>query len=221
LPAAVTFSGLAQPFGRVVILRDGNIVGITQADSLAAFSLLLSLSPGSSVFSIYGTDTNGIRSGRLSFSLKIISNAITGIKNIFIPPTISWQGAAHRIISGQTVPQAQVIVDVSGGGKGEETIADTNGGYSILLHALSSVATVKTSAVFNALRSPAGVALYAGTSGVLRPADINGDSQINLVDFSILAYWYGRANFPPTLDLSGDGVLSIADFSILAFYWTG
>jgi hypothetical protein len=58
------------------------------------------------------------------------------------------------------------------------------------------------------------------------PADLNNDCHVNLVDFSIAAYWYER---PFTADfkalevskLSGDGKIDLVDFSIMAFYWTG
>lgn len=51
--------------------------------------------------------------------------------------------------------------------------------------------------------------------------DITGDSYVNLVDFSIVAYWYKRANPPVSVDLNADGKVDLIDFSIMAFNWTG
>ena len=51
--------------------------------------------------------------------------------------------------------------------------------------------------------------------------DLNGDCRVNLVDFSILAYWYKRPSPPPKMDLNGDVKVDIADFSIMVYYWTG
>ena len=56
--------------------------------------------------------------------------------------------------------------------------------------------------------------------------DINGDGRVNLVDFSIAAYWYKRpisAEFAVKEKerLNGDGKVDLVDFSIMAFYWTG
>jgi hypothetical protein len=57
-------------------------------------------------------------------------------------------------------------------------------------------------------------------------ADLNCDGRVNLVDFSIAAYWYKR----PLNDafkaiekdrLNGDGKIDLIDFSIMAYYWTG
>jgi hypothetical protein len=44
---------------------------------------------------------------------------------------------------------------------------------------------------------------------------------VNLVDFSILAYWYLKPNPDPKVDLNSDGIVDLVDFSILAYYWTG
>ncbi len=55
-------------------------------------------------------------------------------------------------------------------------------------------------------------------------ADITGDGKVNLIDFSIAAYWYKRpipAGEHVPADLNNDGVVDLQDFSILAFYWTG
>ena len=51
--------------------------------------------------------------------------------------------------------------------------------------------------------------------------DFNHDCRVNLVDFSILIYWFGRSNPPAAVDLSSDGEVDVVDFSILMYYWTG
>jgi hypothetical protein len=59
-----------------------------------------------------------------------------------------------------------------------------------------------------------------------RIADFNGDCRVNIVDFSIVAFWYKR-NLTDSFKvrekehLNGDGVVSLVDFSIMAFHWTG
>jgi len=50
--------------------------------------------------------------------------------------------------------------------------------------------------------------------------DINRDGKVNIVDFSIAAYWYKRLNPPTSVDINGDGAITLVDFSIMAFYWT-
>jgi len=50
--------------------------------------------------------------------------------------------------------------------------------------------------------------------------DLNCDGRINIVDFSILLYWFNRLSPPYRVDFNKDGLVDIIDFSIMAFYWT-
>ncbi len=50
-------------------------------------------------------------------------------------------------------------------------------------------------------------------------ADINCDGKVNLVDFSIMYYWFEKTPVPPRVDLNRDGRVNIFDFSIMAYYW--
>jgi hypothetical protein len=55
-------------------------------------------------------------------------------------------------------------------------------------------------------------------------ADLNGDCKVNLVDFSILLYWYKRpltGDTPAGADMNGDKKINLVDFSIMAYHWTG
>ena len=56
--------------------------------------------------------------------------------------------------------------------------------------------------------------------------DLNKDGKVNLVDFSIAAFWYKRSTsdaFKPIEieRLNGDGKVDLTDLSIMAYYWTG
>ena len=71
-----------------------------------------------------------------------------------------------------------------------------------------------------------------GTRSVVRVAerllkgDLNNDNRVNLIDFSIAAFWHRRTITPAfaTIErerLNGDGRINLVDFSIMAFHWTG
>lgn len=56
--------------------------------------------------------------------------------------------------------------------------------------------------------------------------DLSKDGRVNLVDFSILAYWYKKELAPNFIitekeRLNGDGKIDLTDFSIMAYNWTG
>jgi uncharacterized membrane protein YgcG len=52
-------------------------------------------------------------------------------------------------------------------------------------------------------------------------ADFNGDNRVDIVDFSIMLYYYGRSDTAALrYDLNHDGVVDLPDVSILMYYWT-
>lgn len=50
-------------------------------------------------------------------------------------------------------------------------------------------------------------------------ADLNCDGYVDIVDFSIMYYWYEKSNPPIRVDLKVDGTINIFDFSVMAYYW--
>jgi hypothetical protein len=57
--------------------------------------------------------------------------------------------------------------------------------------------------------------------GFRKKCDLNDDSRVNLLDFSIMAFWYKRLGFPAKVDLNTDSSINLTDLSILAYCWTG
>ncbi len=54
-----------------------------------------------------------------------------------------------------------------------------------------------------------------------RRADLNNDGKVDIVDLSIMLFWYNKPNPPPKIDLSSDGKVDLVDISIMLYYWTG
>lgn len=50
-------------------------------------------------------------------------------------------------------------------------------------------------------------------------ADLNCDGYVDIVDFSIMYYWFDKTTPPRRVDLHPDGRINIADFSVMAAYW--
>lgn len=54
-------------------------------------------------------------------------------------------------------------------------------------------------------------------------SDVNGDGRVNLTDFSILLYYWGRSTTVPgaaVVDFNGDGTIDLKDLSIMLYWWT-
>lgn len=72
-----------------------------------------------------------------------------------------------------------------------------------------------------------GIGTYIGGIGGIQvpcippKGDINRDCRVNLIDLSVMAYWWERPLPPITVDLNRNGLIDMADFSVLVFYWTG
>ena len=50
-------------------------------------------------------------------------------------------------------------------------------------------------------------------------ADLNQDGRVDMVDFSILLYWWGTDD--DCSDQNDDGIVDLTDFSIMMYFWTG
>jgi len=59
-------------------------------------------------------------------------------------------------------------------------------------------------------------------SAICKGADLNIDGKVDLVDFSILLYfWEQEKPANRCADINSDGIINIIDFSIMMYQWTG
>lgn len=234
------FNGRAYPKSTITLLKDAQIAATTIADANANFSLNLSgLSGGNYIFSVYSEDGRGNRSSLLTFPVSVTSGATTQISNIFLAPTVAVDKSEVKqgdniAIFGQSIPRAEITIAINSDQEFfDKTLADASGAY---LYNFDTVRldigqhfTKSKAALDGAISSfSKTVSFNIGTKTIFAqpektPAkgDTNGDKRVNLVDFSIAAYWYKRSNPPTTIDLNSDGKVDLVDFSIMAFYWTG
>lgn len=230
----VVFVGLAHPGGEVVLLQDGVLVAKVNADEDASFSITRrNVTPGRYLFTVYGVDTNDLRSGILSFTVNIVTSFRTDITDIFVPPTIRLlDESVSEVtrISGQTAPNANVTVVGFAGGEEVTRIAITSNDSGRYIGTLTSSAlgiedvAIKSFAAVAALASPFGrAASFVPDSSEVLPirGDLNGDRRVSLVDFSMIAFWFRRSSPPSQFDLDGNGVVDLVDLSIMVFNWTG
>ena len=239
----VIFSGRAYPLSEIFVLKDGQLAIQTIAGQDANFLASLNdLSAGNYVFSLYAEDINDKRSPLFTFSVYVSTGAQTSVSGIFLAPTIDIDKSQVKrgdniAIFGQTTPESEVTIVVNSDVQHFNTVnSDDNGVY---LHNFNTAVLemgdhiTKSKTALNGDVSNYGQALsfVVGDTNILKEdepesgceirVDLNGDRRIDLVDFSILAYWYRKSSPPLNNDLNADGVVDLIDFSILAFYWTG
>lgn len=51
--------------------------------------------------------------------------------------------------------------------------------------------------------------------------DLNDDGRTNIIDFSILLFWYNKQHVPGQVDFNNDSEVNLTDFSIQVYCWTG
>src|SRR5581483_11051118 len=175
-----------------------------------------------------------------TFPVSLTAGATTNISGVFISPTIDVDKSTVKkgdtlVIFGQALPNAKVTIQVNS----NQTLflaatSSANGAYvydfdtsPLDLGAHSTKAKVMNASLIS--NDSVARAFTVGTENIAaQPAhgcppkgDVNGDCRVNLVDFSILAYWYGRPHPPAKYLLDGSAAVDLRDFSIMAYYWTG
>jgi len=237
---SVVFSGRAYPKSAVTLLKDAQVAATTIAGADANFRISVSgLSGGNYIFAVYSEDSKGIRSSLLTFPVSVTSGATTNVSGIFVAPTIAVDKSEVKrgdnvAIFGQSVPNSEITIAVN---SEEEffgkTPADKDGVYLYNFDtsplAMEQHFAKSKAAVGGAISSfGKTVSFLVGNKTVFTQpskcppkADLNNDGRVNLVDFSIAAYWYKRPSPPASVDLNNDGKVDLVDFSIMAYYWTG
>lgn len=237
----VVFKGRAYPGSTIHIFKNSEKIGITKAGPDARFEITQSnLSPGSYIFGMWSEDASGNKSLTLSFSLYVTSGITTVVSGIFISPTIRLDKVEVKrgdglTVFGQAAPHASVKIFFNS----EITITkevqtDEFGSYQYRLNSreldVGDHSAQSRAFLEHEQSDPSQLAFFkVGTKNIsaqtlCRKGDFNCDGKVNLIDYSITAYWYKRVltqNAKKGIDLNNDGKVDLKDFSILAYYWTG
>lgn len=241
----VIFRGKAYPGSKVTLLKDAQLAAAVPASPDANFDISLTgLSAGTYNFGIWAEDIKGNRSITHTFPISITVGVTTIISGIFIPPSISIDKAEVKRgeflnILGYSVPQAEIAVVINSDEIIKKTTADKGGGWLYKFDTLevengehstrARASKDKDISLFSqALSFKVGAKTVSAGENKKCPlkGDLNNDCKVNLVDFSIAAYWYKRElgeSFKKieAEKLNNDEKINLIDFSIMAYYWTG
>jgi len=234
----IILQGKAYPYASISILKDGNIIASSRADSLAAFRIEINnLTGGTYTFGLWAEDKTGRKSITFSLTVTVPFGMIVVIGDILIPPTIEieenqLEKGELLHVSGQTVPQGEIslyiksldtqktiVEKAKANQSGDYTFSFNTflleeDSYSIKASALSPEGLV--SSFSHSLKFVIGEAIV---TELCSRADFNNDGKTNLVDFSILLYWWGK--YDACVDQNKDRIVDLIDFSILMYWWTG
>ncbi len=230
----VILQGRAYPDASVTVLKDGKVIITEKADSQANFNVeITNITSGVWTFSLWAKDKQERRSITFSFTTNISSGMTTTISDIFLPPTIELskvklQKGETMDIYGQTAPESEITISVESLEIIKKVDATEKGDWShsftttILEEGLHTARAKAGSpeGLSSSYSKVLGFYIGEGLPEVICPnADSNGDGKVNLIDFSILLYWWGKDD--PYSDQNKDGKVNLVDFSIMMYYWTG
>jgi hypothetical protein len=194
------------------------------------------LPAGPANLAFWAIDADGRRSVTWSFLVTLTGSGTQRIDGIIVPPSIELSATTVApgdtlTIRGTTVPRATARIEYAPG-RQVAVLTGNDGRYSVVVDTdgLSvAVYDAKTRVEF----PPAGdlstwSQLVPYGIGTQPPAlctqnpDINRDGRVDLVDFSILAFWWKKSvPLGSPQDQNCDRFISLADFSILAYHWSG
>ena len=235
-PTKVIFEGRAYPKAFLTLFKDGRVAATFFAENSGLFKReLTGIAGGIYTFGIFAEDTEGRKSVTLSFTISILAGTTTTISGIFISPTISISATQVERgdeinIFGQVFPESQVHIFISSPEIVKETVADPQGNWAYKLDT-SPLEEGEHRVRVRALIGGGEQSPFSQTlsflvlrRGVLtgRGADLNFDGRVNIVDFSILLYFWGQKEPANRFaDMNFDGIVNIVDFSIMMYWWTG
>lgn len=235
----VVVNGKAYPGSDVNILIDGKTVGIVRADPKADFYFESeSITPGVIGLGLWAEDSKGLKSALQTLTFRVASGAVTTVSGAYLSPSIDIdkptvaQGETLKVF-GQTVPtsdvsvvfhsETEVIKQTQSSNQGEWTLNfNTAPLESEAYHIVK--ASFEQKGTNNIIKSgfSKAVSFYVGKGGFAQPcpkADLNKDKKTNLVDFSILLYYWGTDN--TCADQNRNKKVDLIDFSIMLYNWTG
>jgi len=230
----VIFKGKAYPNAFLTILKDNKVAATFFAQSSGLFERELSgMAGGTYTFGIFAEDSEGRRSVTLSFTVSILSGMTTTISGIFISPTIELlptqvEKGDKVNIFGQVFPESKVNIFVSSKEVVKETLADKKGNWVYKLDT-GPLEEREHNTRAKALYGDGEQSPFSQTLSFLvlkkgalicKGADLNFDGKVNIIDFSILLYFWGQTKpGNPCADINFDGIVNITDFSIMMYWW--
>lgn len=236
----VNITGKAYPSRTVNFILDGSSVGTVQANNQGAFEFSTKASPGTATLGMWAIDLLGTKSIILSNTFDVTQGAVTSLNDLLLPPSIKVSQSNFNpgdiiTVSGQSVPNATInlYIDKNSTSPVASGLSGTNGAWTISYntsklssdsHVLRARSVTGTAPLTVQSSLSSSIQLSAGVAGKpTTSSDLNRDTKVNLIDFSILIFWWQTAggDSNPPADINANGKVSLEDFSILLFNWTG
>jgi hypothetical protein len=213
------------------------------------FDGTLTLPTGNYQFGLYADDSLGRTSALSVVRVELLSNSTTEVRGVFLSPTLVVDKVTVNTedsvgISGYAYPNSTVTLLATidpafiSGVHTVQLPTSPSGLYTYRFFVKDfpeGAYITKARGTFGTLSSPLSNPDYftiANKESAKKPkrlcriGDLNDDSHVDIVDFSIAVFWHKKALHEPFTSkeaecLNNDGKVDIYDFSLMAYYWTG
>ena len=241
--ATIVLSGQSFPGAKLKLLKDGAVSTTLFANPDGTFQITINnLTYGNYQLSLFAEDSTGEISSPHVINSAVFSNQPYVYSGIILPPTFKVSSTivalgSNFTASGYSAPGSVVALEVPGLASLGTATASANGYYQITATAslAPNIYSLRVRATLNGVTSlyskPIQVLFYTGNlppgqlpgppSQLGLCVDYNKDRRVNLIDFSILLFWFQKSEPPPSVDCNADTVIDLKDFSILMYFWTG
>ena len=234
-------SGYASPGMFVTFTEGGGTIGTSVADNSGYFTQIFpGIAPADHTILIYGVDQLARTTPSALVEVYTRAYQMTTVTGIILPPTLEIDKTEITrgediTVFGRGTPGYLIKVTTEPPVNSFENIVDENGDfsftisetdnmefgdhkvYALVQDGLGTQSLFSVTLFFRVLDSepPEG---NEPDCNITR-GDLNCDDSVDLVDFSILMYYWGTNN--GLADINYDGNVNLVDFSIMMFYWQG
>lgn len=236
--ASLVITGYSAPGTFVTFTENGSVIGTDSAGGSSGFfsQVFTGLNPGDHSIKIYGVDQSGRATSPVFLDVTTPIYQQTTIGDILLPPTVNLSATSiaqgdDLVVYGTAVPSGDLTVFTESPLRTYSTTVDTAGDWNYTITNTNSYNPGDYRAYSLVLSSPlqsivsTSLGFSVGATGItptpagcnISTGDLNCDSSINIMDFSILMYYWGTTQ--PAGDVNSDGNVNLTDFSILMYYW--
>ncbi|NMC35704.1 hypothetical protein GYA49_01525 [Candidatus Beckwithbacteria bacterium] len=238
--ASLNISGYSAPDTFITLTENGTTIGTDVADAeTGLFSKYLTgLASGNHSITIYGVDNNSLTTSPYTFSVSTPLYQVTSVTGLLLSPTIQIDSTTivqgdNLIAQGSTIPSGDISLFTESPLSTYYTTADSVGAWSYTIDDTSTY-NVGDYRVYALVQNSIGTqslfsnslqfSVTASSSATPSPpacsidqGDLNCDDAVNLIDFSILMYYWGTDS--SSADINEDDIVNLIDFSIMMYYW--
>ncbi len=239
----IYIEGKTIPNSLIKILKDGKILIYARSDKEGNFSQsIYGFYNGSYSFGIIAETKDKLKTNIVNFNVELRAGSYVSVSNVYISPSIKNTGSLvigkDLNIEGYGIANSQIQILLIDKKDKKETLlktvnTDKHGYYEYKIdtknlnegdYRIYSKNIIENIAVGSSKYLDVSLTKDSNNNSEIVKqkvrCDLNGDNNVNLIDFSILLFHWLRSDYSDG-DFNNDKIVDVKDFSIMAYNWSG